>query len=306
MIFLMIFCDVGSIFKEVEKHISKIIKPLTGKTPYYVKNSQDFVNKVKDTVVEEEETLVSYDVTALYPSVPQDEAIDLIQIRLQNDVTLKDRTQMTPNHIVDLFRICVHNTYFVFNSNLHTQINGLAIGASTSGFAAEIFIEGIESKAINTFIMPPTLWLRFVDDTFAKLKIEHVERFMNHLNSLHPRIKFTTELMEDNKIAFLDTEVNKLENGRIKFKIYRKATHTDQYLNFKSNHHIKQKLGIVNTFNYRTETIVTEETDKKIEIERTKKNLRNCDFPEWTLQRKKKKTKKKDDEKRPFVIEFHI
>ena len=109
--------------------------------------------------------------------------------------------------------------------------------------------------------------------------------------------------MEDNKIAFLDTEVNVLEDGTVKFKIYRKPTHTDQYLNFTSNHHIKQKLGIVNTFNHRTTTIVSNEADRKEEEERIKMNLRNCDFPEWALQKKKKNNKEKvKEEKRPLVV----
>ena len=61
------------------------------------------------------------------------------------------------------------------------QENGLAIGASTSGFAAEIFMEQIESQAINTFVTPPSIWKRFVDDTFAKILIIHVGSFLDHL-----------------------------------------------------------------------------------------------------------------------------
>ena len=39
-------------------------------------------------------------------------------------------------------------------------------------------------------------------------------------------------------------------------------THTDQYLVFKSNHHIKQKIGMNNTFEYRIKEMVTKEGDK--------------------------------------------
>ena len=134
----------GSVYKAVDKYISKVIKPLTGKTDYYVKNSEHFVNSIKNIKVEEGETLVSYDVTALYPSIPQEEAIDIISQKLLQDNSLKKRTGMTPHHIIELLRICVNNTYFVFNIKLYMQKNGLAIGASTSGFAAEIFMEKIE------------------------------------------------------------------------------------------------------------------------------------------------------------------
>ena len=132
-----------------------------------------------------------------------------------------------PQHIIELYRLCIENAYFVFNKTIHAQINGLTIGASSSGFAAEIFMESIETRAINTFADPPTIWKRYVADTFVKIKKYSVDNFLIHINSLHPRIEFTTEEMIDNKIAFLDTEVNVMENGTIKFKIY------NYYINIK-------------------------------------------------------------------------
>ena len=104
---------------------------------------------------------------------------------------------------------------------LFTQVDGLAIGASTSGFAADIFMYKLEKVALTTFVDPPTLWKRYVDDTIAKLKKESVEQFMVHLNAQHRRIQFTRELLTDNKLAFLDAEVTVIEDGRIKVKIYK-------------------------------------------------------------------------------------
>ena len=237
-----------------------------GKTPYYVKNSAHFVSSIKDLRVEEDETLVSYDVTALYPSVPQEEAIDIINELMLNDKEFKDKTTMSVESIITLFKICVRKTYFVFNKKLYLQIDGLAIGASSSGFAAELFMVRLEKRALATFIDPPKLWRRYVDDTFAKLKKAYVSLFLEHLNRQHRRIKFTTELLEKAKIAFMDTQVNVLPGGSTKITIYRKATHTDQYLDFKSNHHIKQKIGIISTFRHRIEELVTEDEDKEKEL----------------------------------------
>ena len=81
-------------------------------------------------------------------------------------------------------------------------MDGLAIGASSSGPAAELFMERLEIRAITTFIDPPKLWKRYVDDTFAKLKIIMVGTFLEHLNKQHPRIKFTTEIQKEGKISF--------------------------------------------------------------------------------------------------------
>ena len=233
--------------------------------------------------------LVSYDITALYPSVPQDEAISVVSSRLQNDKNLHAKTKVSAENLVGLFRTCVEKTYFVFNKKLYQQVNGLAIGASTSGFASDLFMEELEKRALATFTNPPTMWKRYVDDTITKLKHTVVNDFLQHLNNQHPRIKFTTELQKDNQIPFLDTKIQIEEDRSLTFTVYRKKTHTDQYLDFTSNHHVKQKTGIIRTFEHRIDTLVTKQVDKEAEKKHVKEALRRCGHPEWVLNRPKKK-----------------
>ena len=280
--------STSSVAKECDKYIGKVIQKYTGKSPYYVKDSAHFAEMIKDLTVDEDEILVSYDVTALYPSVPQEEAIEIIYQIMKDDPNLSEKTSMSAENLIQLFKICVRTTYFVFNRKLYQQVDGLAIGASSSGPAAELFMEKLEIRAITTFIDPPKLWKRYVDDTFAKLKIIMVEAFLEHLNRQHPRIKFTTEIQKDGKISFLATLVHVLPDRSTKITIYRKATHTDQYLDFQSNHHLKQKIGIISTFKHSIEKLVTEEEDKNKEIKHVKKALKRCGHPKWSLNRKQR------------------
>ena len=99
-----------------------------------------------------------------------------------------------------LFRTCLERTYFVFNNQLYQQIDGLAIGASSSDFMAEIFMQRLEKRALTTFSNPPETWYRFVDDTFTKLKVEFINSFLDHLNTMHEKIKFTMEEEEGKSI----------------------------------------------------------------------------------------------------------
>ena len=223
---------------------------------------------------------------------------------LKSSTNLSEKTTISADNLIQLFRLCVKTTYFVFNKKLYQQIDGLAIGAASSGFAAELFMVKLETRALTTFINPPAIWKRYVDDTFAKLKRIFVEQFLKHLNSQHPRIKFTTELEENNKMAFLDAKVHVLPDRSTKITIYRKATHTDQYLDFKSNHHVKQKAGIINTFKHRIEELVTEEEDKQKELKHVKKALKRCGHPNWVLNGRKKKNKQKEEkvERRGKVV----
>ena len=173
-----------------------------------------------------------------------------------------------------------------------------------SGFAAEIYMEKFEDTAITTFVKPPTFWKRYVDDTIVKQLNEHVNKFLEHLNSIHLRIQFTHEEMKDNKISFLDVEIHLKEDKHVKLTIYRKKTHTDQYLNFESNHHISQKLGIINTFQHRINTIITDEKDKEEERRRVKSKLSNCKYPEWSFNRKKKNTQKERESRSSVTIPY--
>ena len=47
------------------------------------------------------------------------------------------------------------------------------------------------------------------------------------------------------------------EDGTIKLLVYRKKTHTDQYLNFSSHHPLDKKLGVIKTLLDRRNNIVT-------------------------------------------------
>ena len=73
-----------------------------------------------------------------------------------------------------------------------------------------------------------------------------------------------------------------IDNNRITTD--RKATHTDQYLQWTSNHPVDQKLGIVKTLMYHTKTLIKDKGRTKTEKERERVALRNCVYPEWALK----------------------
>ena len=55
--------------------------------------------------------------------------------------------------------------------------------------------------------------------------------FLQHINSVDPAIRFTVEdNKEDGSIPFLDTIVKPEADGSLSITVYRKPTHTDQYL----------------------------------------------------------------------------
>ena len=71
--------------------------------------------------------------------------------------------------------------------------------------------------------------------------------FVYHLNKQYESIKFIKEIEENNVLPFFDTLVIRKQDGRLAHKVYRKKTHTEQYLHALSHHHLNQKMGVLNT-----------------------------------------------------------
>ena len=95
-----IVSSCGSVIYGVAKELAKILKPLVGKSPYHINSTQDFVEQVKHITLAPGECLSSYDVSALFNSVPVDPALNIIKDLLKKDHTLKERTVLAVSIII--------------------------------------------------------------------------------------------------------------------------------------------------------------------------------------------------------------
>ena len=126
------------------------------------------------------------------------------------------------------------------------------MGSLVSPIVVYPYMEYFEQKALSTANHPPKLWLRYVDDTFVVQKEAHKQNFLEHINCVYPAIRFTVEdNKEDGAIPFLDTIVKPEAGGRLSITVYRKPTHTDQYLQCNSHHHHSAKYSVINTLTNR-------------------------------------------------------
>ena len=95
------------------------------------------------------------------------------------------------------------------------------MGSLNSLLIANLFMEEFEVKALSTCPHPPSLWLRFVDDTFVINRAEHSQELLQHINNQHPHIQFTVELTQQGSLPFLDTLVT-IEPNTFSTTVYRK------------------------------------------------------------------------------------
>ena len=196
-----------------------------------------------------------YDVKALFTSVPVQPAIQIVKQKLQQDTTLPQRTSMSIAQITSLLEFCLTHTYFLFQGKYYQQAQGAAMGSPISPLIGNIFMEEFEVKALQSFPNPPSLWLRFVDNTFVINRAEHSQDLLHHINNQDPHIQFTVEPTQQGSLPFLDTLVTIQPDSTSSTSVYRKPTHTDQYLHWDSNHHITAKQSVFNTLAHRAKTV---------------------------------------------------
>ena len=110
-----IVSSIGSPTYNLAKFLTHIVSPLSGKTPSFVKDSGDFVEKVRRLRPEEGSILVSFDVTSLFTKVPIAEALEVIGRKLeeQEQETEDRRTTLSVDSIKQLLHLCLTSTYFM-------------------------------------------------------------------------------------------------------------------------------------------------------------------------------------------------
>ena len=132
------------------KEPAKMLKHLVGKSPHHINSTQDFEEQVKHITLAPGECLSSYDVSALFTSVPIDPALKIIMDVLVKDHTLKDRTVIGIDDSILLLEFCLKNTYFSFQGQFFEQVEGVAMGSPVSPIVANLYMEYLEQKALST------------------------------------------------------------------------------------------------------------------------------------------------------------
>ena len=135
----------------------------------------------------------------------------------------------------------------------------------------------VESEALESIEPKPFTYCRYIDDVFVDIGDE--EQLMRLKSKLEEKslLKFTIEMSVDNRIPFLDVQVD-ASGGNFTTSVYRKPTDTGNCLNGLSESPDKYKESVIRAYVHRALTHCTTWALIHQEFERIRSMLVNNNF----------------------------
>ena len=105
---------MGAVTHLLAKHLAGILGPLVAHSDHHVRDSRDFINKIKDVQVSNDHCMVFFDVASLFTSIPVDDALKSVERALLRQDSWKGKTSLSLRSIITLLEFCLDTTYFVY------------------------------------------------------------------------------------------------------------------------------------------------------------------------------------------------
>jgi hypothetical protein len=245
--------------ENISKYVDYILKPHMFNLPSFVKDSTDFINKIKHHKFKNQNSyLVTLDVSSLYTNIPHKDGIDACKHFLEKN---KHSGRLSCDEIARLIQLVLENNHFKFDKDFYLQKMGTAMGSPMAPTYASLFMGKFEEEFINSINLKPTVWFRFLDDIFMiwDHSLEDLNTFIDNINKFHQNIKFTYTISKQS-VSFLDIKISKTDSLDVATELFEKETNMHQYLDYTSCHPKKCKNSIPYSQAKRYRRIISDDT----------------------------------------------
>ena len=140
------------------------------KSPTIVTSSKEAFSKISSLILPDDCYLAAFDVTALYPSIPIDDACSILRSLLYELSSPSRSRPLFDTKDIDKIIVRVLQTNITnFRGKLYLQLVGGAMGSSCFPSIAIIFLYMLERSLVSTFMESKLchLFLRYLDDMFC-------------------------------------------------------------------------------------------------------------------------------------------
>ena len=106
----------GSPLYNLNKYIANILKTHVKHENNNAKNSTTFSNYIRNVPIEDDEIMVSFDVTSLYTNIPVIDTLNIIKDYVHSDDQFARKTAIPQDKFLDLVNLVLTTTWYTFNS----------------------------------------------------------------------------------------------------------------------------------------------------------------------------------------------
>ena len=207
-------------------------------------STKSISDSLQSIELEDDEELISFDVTSLYTNVPVKEAIAECA-----DLLYSGKYELPPvdkQTFIELLTLCTCNVLMSTHDGFYRQVDGLAMGSPPAPMLANGWLYKYDAIIRDN----AKLYARYMDDIIRSIKRQDIEDKLIEINSLHEKLKFTFEREVEQLLAFLDMLI-KRDSNRLSSTWYQKPTDTGLVMNYHALSPKRYKKSVVAGFVHR-------------------------------------------------------
>lgn len=149
-----IISNVNAPHYKISKYVVNEIRQLQPIEGFYVKNSLEFVERVRNVIIEENEMMVSFDIKAMFDNIPIEKALVHFKKWLEPQMS-NEKCDL----LMKIVKISMEQNCFKVNDKFYKQQKGTAMGNPLSPDVANIFVSFIEKEMSKDPVFPK-VWIR--------------------------------------------------------------------------------------------------------------------------------------------------
>ena len=255
-----IVSDVNSENYILSSFIDHHLAPLATTHSSYIRDTWDFLSKLRSARPDRNCFLATLDVNSLYTNINNRDGMRAIRRSFGR------QPKPVYDTISRMLQYILEANDFEFNNQFFLQISGTAMGKKFAPHYADIYMAEWEREALAKCPKKPLVYFRYLDDIFIvwEHSLDDFHTFFAILNSHHPSITLTYEI-SPTSVNFLDVTIFKGPNfhllGTFDTKVYVKPTDTHELLHKTSYHPRHTFRGIVKSQFQRFWRICTQRED---------------------------------------------
>ena len=168
----------GSPLYNLNKYIANILKAYVRDENNNAKNSTTFSNYIRNVPIEDDEIMVSFDVTSLYTNIPIIDTLNIIKDYVNNNDQFTRKMTIPQDKFLALVHLVLTTAWYTFNFQFYQQTDGLAMGGPASSTTAEIYMQVYERRLMSvriwkTFSMISTIFIKILSLLWRKKVMEN-------------------------------------------------------------------------------------------------------------------------------------